>query len=316
MWERNFRVKTPARIHEEMRRLSKGYGLKSFGLAHDNFTTSHRYVAEFCGHFEKHNVEGFTWSSSARPDTLNLERIQSLYRAGCRGVFLGVDSGSDRIQKAIRKNLNLNHYRATLKETVSLDMEVTSSFILGFPEETEEDLNRTLLLALESRLMGAANVQFHRLAPLAGTPVLERGQSSLSLRSGPSDVSLLPIPSHEVDLFIERHPQLFSSFYSVRTPHVENINVSALAVFCSALINYAAPVLERTLKALGSTPTELFDVWMNWRENRYSENTIEESFVLNTFGQFIRSLFSSDLKKPTRFSDISRPNFSIHFHSD
>lgn len=305
MWERNFRVKTPSRIHEEMRVLSAKYGLKSFGLTHDNFTTSHRYVTEFCDYFERHNVEGFVWSSSARPDTLNPGRIQALYRGGCRGVFLGVDSGSDRIQKAIKKHLSIEHYRSTLAETVSYGMEVISSFILGFSEEAEEDLNRTISLALESRLAGASSVQFHRLAPLASTPVLEQSGGELSLYAGPSDVSLLPIPSQEIEFFIARHPALFSSFYSVRTPHIEAINVSALAVFCSALINHAAPVLDRTLKATCLNPTELFGVWMGWREGNYPESTIEESFVLNTFGQFITEGIPQYMMKPLPQSSAS-----------
>lgn len=309
MWERNFRVKTPARILEEMRRLSQEYGLKSFGLTHDNFTTSHSYVAEFCGYFAEHNVEGFKWSSSARPDTLNSERIESMYRAGCGGVFLGIDTGSPRIQKEIKKNLSIEHYRGILPQAVGFNMEVISSFILGFPAETEEDVNQTVLLALESKLKGACSVQFHRLSPLAGTDVLDGNRSNLSLNVGPTDVSLLPISDEEIEDLIARDSSLFSSFYSVATPHLGDLNVSAFAVFCDALINHEPAVLERLLKATRLVPTELFSLWFHWRKRRYLEKPVEQSFILNTFGQFMTEAISTSSPRLDPPRTVHQPAF-------
>src|SRR4030095_5539282 len=148
MWERKYRAKSPARILKEIRKVIKDYKIEAcLGITHDNFTTSFGYVTEFCDFFEKNNREGLMWSASARPDTVNPKRIRELQKAGCRGLFFGVDTGSERMQKIIHKNLKLPHFKKVLKEAVAQRISATTSLIIGYPEETEDEVNETLSLA-------------------------------------------------------------------------------------------------------------------------------------------------------------------------
>lgn len=59
-------------------------------------------------------------------------------------LFLGLESGSSKIQKDINKNLNINKIFPILEATCRYNMKVTLSFLFGFPEETHEDLAKTL----------------------------------------------------------------------------------------------------------------------------------------------------------------------------
>src|SRR5215470_8706233 len=52
MWEKDFRVKSPARIVAEMRALAETYGFTTFDFIHDNFTTSRKFVLDFCSYLE------------------------------------------------------------------------------------------------------------------------------------------------------------------------------------------------------------------------------------------------------------------------
>lgn len=287
MWERQYRVKSPARILEEMRSLHRKYGLTYFPLTHDNFTTSHRFVAEFSDFFKKNNQGKFTWSSSARSDTLNIERLHLLQEAGCAGLYFGVDSGSSKMQKAIQKHLNLNQFKDHLKEAASLKIASVTSFIVGYPDESEPDLNETVRLGLWAKMTGAMEVQFSVLSPLAGTQMHEKTRTTLvydpQIMTQTSPQLFL---SPELDLLITAHPDLFSSFYSVPTP-IGYFQVGALAIFYDFLVNHMAQALDRLLGATGWTPTELFRYWMEWRERKHPEKVISEAFVSNTIADFL-----------------------------
>lgn len=298
MWERAYRVKSPERILREMNVLESNHGLNGFGLTHDNFTTSHSHVGNFCDFFETNNQDRFLWSVSARPDTLNLDRLRALRKAGCQGLFFGIDTGSVNIQKKIRKNLDLRHCVEMLSAAVSLGMDVTASFILGFPQENRDDLNQTILLALKSKLKGATIVQFHPLAPLAATAIYEENKSVMEWRPNEVDLSLFSITGPEIQNLIAKSPDLFSFFYSLPTPNIGRINVPALAVFFDQLVNQMAAILEKILRMTSWTPVNLFDCWMDWREDHYPHRVIDGSLIFETFGQFIQEIPQRIIRTP------------------
>lgn len=290
MWERKFRVKSPARIMKEMRTLHRDYGLKSFDLTHDNFTTSHRYVAEFSRYFKKHNKKHFTWSVSARSDTLNLERIQALHDGGCRGFFFGVETGSARMQKIMDKHLNLEQFKQHLSKAVSLGMKCCTSLIMGFPEETQRDLEDTLRLGLWAKLAGSDEVQFHFLSPLTGTALFNKNAAKLEFDPKHlSDLNSQPHKSREINQLIAEDAQLFSSFYTIPTPLVGSIKIPDLSDFYLELVKSMAPTVQKVLDLTGWTLMELFLFWMNWKTEHYPRKRIDPDFVEQTFTKFLRS---------------------------
>ncbi len=290
MWERKFRVKSPARILEEMRRLNADYGLVSFGLTHDNFTTSHRHVAAFCEYFRTHNHEQFIWSASARSDTLNPERIQALYDAGCRGLFFGVDSGSVRMQKVMKKQLNLAQFKEHHNISSHLGMSSITSLILGFPEETAEDVDATIRLGLWAKLNGSSTVQFHRLSVLPSTALSKQHHGALFFDTQKTswDFDRQSHESREIDRQIRKSPELFSTFYTLPTPLLGSINIEALAFFYHELVNFMAPTLDHIFMVTGWSTVELFECWLRWKENYYPKRRVSGPFIFNTFAEFVR----------------------------
>jgi radical SAM superfamily enzyme YgiQ (UPF0313 family) len=67
--------------------------------------------------------------------------------AGCKTVWFGVESGSPRILKKINRNLTLEQTENAFKLCREKGIQIACSFILGFPEETREDLEATLKFA-------------------------------------------------------------------------------------------------------------------------------------------------------------------------
>jgi len=74
-----------------------------------------------------------------------------MYRAGCRQTFIGIESGDPEMNRKIRKGLNLTRIPAEIDLMHELGMRVTLSFIVGFPDETREQLLRTCAFMLASK---------------------------------------------------------------------------------------------------------------------------------------------------------------------
>src|SRR5205814_1110404 len=138
-----FRVKSPQRVLEDMRSIAARYGFRGFNLVHDMFTVDRRKVAAFCETLIEAN-EGFKWSCSARTDCVDEELLELMARAGCDGIFFGVETGSKRMQRIIDKDLDPLQARSAVEIAERLGIRTTVSTIVGFPEETEADLRETI----------------------------------------------------------------------------------------------------------------------------------------------------------------------------
>src|SRR5260370_40861411 len=132
-----------------MKAIKETYGIKSFDLIHDMFTVDRKKVLAFCNAVEE-SGEHFYWSCSARTDCVDDELISRMAKAGCDGVFFGIDAGSERMQDIIKKGLDVNEAAARVKRTNQHGIKTTVSLITGFPEETKDDLRATIRFHGES----------------------------------------------------------------------------------------------------------------------------------------------------------------------
>ena len=116
------------------------------------------------------------WDIRARVDTVTPEMIEALARAGCSRVHYGVETGSPRIQKRLRKNLDLARVREVFGITRRAGMEVLGYFMVGNPDETIEDVRMTFEL-IRSLPMDYAHIGV--FTPYPGTEIyrlaLEQG---------------------------------------------------------------------------------------------------------------------------------------------
>lgn len=93
------------------------------------------------------------WSTFARPEPAfrNQEFVQKLYAAGCRMLMFGLESASQRVINAMRKGTRVTHFRAILEACKVARIATRCDFMIGFPGETEEDVQATLEFIRENR---------------------------------------------------------------------------------------------------------------------------------------------------------------------
>ncbi|MBT5415224.1 MAG: radical SAM protein [Rhodospirillaceae bacterium] len=92
------------------------------------------------------------WYSFLRCQYTDAELIERMAKSGCAGVFLGVESGSDRILKNMKKGAIARFYRDGVAQLRDQGITTVGSFIIGFPGETEESVAETRSFIDESGL--------------------------------------------------------------------------------------------------------------------------------------------------------------------
>jgi len=237
-FQRRYRLKSNKRLIEEMELLRSRYGTVVIDLNHDLFGLNKKALRDFC---RQVTGRGLKWKCSMRPDTMDVAMLGDLVRAGCVSIYFGIESGSPRMQKIIAKKLDLQDTAQSIEQALDVGLVCTASFITGFPEETDEDLNETLdmigrLSALSStRLL----VQLHVLSPEPGSDLAAREQTIRFDGIGPEMDDLVDTQ------LIARHPQVFSVFH-----HFETRLSRKRVLYCSAFVTFVMPEVGHALVRL------------------------------------------------------------------
>lgn len=171
MWKRRFRMKSPERVIEEMNKLHELFGVDFFFLTHDQFTSNRKYVMEFCNAIYD---EGYVWHCYSRCDTLDDELVRTMHDAGCVYITFGVETGSERMQRIINKNLKMSHVDNAIKLCNKHHVSFKTAYIIGFPEETIEDLEDTLIRCFKDKAENAKLQFIGVLSPMPGTAITSK----------------------------------------------------------------------------------------------------------------------------------------------
>src|SRR5438270_6448185 len=269
-FRRNFRLKSPAQMIADMRRVKQTYGINSFELVHDMFTVDRKRVVAFCEALleskRKNEEDAFIWGCSARTDCVDEELIELMSKAGCRGIFFGIETGSKRMQKIIDKGLELNDSAERVRSCDKFKISTAVSLMAGFPDETMDDLRDTAAFFVDSLRYDHADPQLSIQAPLAGTPISIQYKDALVLNDDVADMSYRgwrqDIQDHAM---IAAHPEIFSSFYAAPLPHLDREFLKELRDF---LLN-GMRAFRRLLLGLhqdSGNVVDVFEQWQQWRE--------------------------------------------------
>ena len=109
------------------------------------------------------------WKCQVRADQLDKDIISLMKRSNCFEVDIGVESGNKDVQKLIKKNLDLDQTKNILKELNLNGITTKAFFVLGFVDETYEQLSDTINYAIMLKREGLNDVAFFPAMPFPGT---------------------------------------------------------------------------------------------------------------------------------------------------
>ena len=111
-----------------------------------------------------------------RGDVIGPETLRLLKAAGTYRCMFAFETGSERIQALIDKNLRIPRVLEAVAQAAELGILVNGVFMLGFPTESFQEMKRTVALAVGSRLHSVA---FLRVIPFKNTELFD-----LAVKSG------------------------------------------------------------------------------------------------------------------------------------
>lgn len=165
-----WRPRPPHYYLGEVEWLLKHCDIDAVTFIDDLFSPGEPYTLEVCRRIKDSGLN-FLWGCDMRADTCSENELRAMFDAGCRWIFFGIESGSPRMQRLIDKNLDLVKARQTLETCARLGITTTTSFIVGFPGETREDLMQTVAYALS--LPSDVKMTFS-FGPIPGSALYER----------------------------------------------------------------------------------------------------------------------------------------------
>jgi radical SAM PhpK family P-methyltransferase len=117
--------------------------IKNVVFIDDTFNVPLPRFKELCRMMIKNKYD-FNWFSYFRCSNSDEETFDLMAESGCKGVFLGIESGSPAILKNMNKAATVEKYGVGINQLHQRDILTFGSFIVGFPGETSESVNETL----------------------------------------------------------------------------------------------------------------------------------------------------------------------------
>lgn len=166
------RLRSSENIVDEMEHLM-AHGVNAFSFEDDNFTAKEAHVLSLCEEIQRRHLK-VHWMARARIDGIRPHLLEAMKEAGCLLLHLGVESGSERIIRLIRKSSNNGAWPEMCKrvfhEAKRVGIATNAFFVLGCPTETREEVEQSIHLAEQ---LAPDMVQVHFFTPYPGSEAFE-----------------------------------------------------------------------------------------------------------------------------------------------
>lgn len=193
--------RSAADVIAEMKEIA-ALGIKEIEVYDDTFTWSKKRLIDICKGIVEEGLE-FDWAIRDRVSSPTPETMEWLAKAGCKRIHFGIESGSNKTLKTIKKSIDTDQAIEAVALAKKHGIQVLTYFMLGLPGETVEDMRETIRFA---KRLDPDYSTFSVTVPYAGTEMYENG-----LKQGiiPVDFWLefakRPTPNFVVPHFWEEH---------------------------------------------------------------------------------------------------------------
>ena len=139
----SIRFKSIDRIMDEITYLKKEYGIRAIHFWDELVVYNKKRTLAFCKAIKKQDIY---WDCQARVNTIDEEILKAMKDANCYSIGLGIESGSNRMLKAMNKGITREQSLNVLRLAKDVGMHLKLQFMCGYPGETKETLAETVSL--------------------------------------------------------------------------------------------------------------------------------------------------------------------------
>lgn len=138
IWGRKVAVMRAERIVEDIEKCIADFGVKGIYFREDNFAVSKARVQRFCDILLRKKIQ-IKWCCETRVDTVDRKLLSLMARAGCKVLYVGFESGSDKMLKIYNKAITVSQSEKFASAAHAAGVMIAASMIFGHPEETDVD---------------------------------------------------------------------------------------------------------------------------------------------------------------------------------
>lgn len=139
----SYRRRSPKKVVEELRTIKESYNPDTIWFVDDVFTVSHLWLNDFNEELKKQDVK-IKYECITRSDRMNEDVLTIMKESGCFRIWIGAESGSQKVIDAMDRRINVSQMREMIKLTKKKGIEAGTFIMLGYPGETEKDIEETI----------------------------------------------------------------------------------------------------------------------------------------------------------------------------
>lgn len=145
-----FVCRSAENIASEIEECVSSYGISNFRFIDDTFNADRQRAREVSQLILDKNLN-VEWTALSRADTLDIESLRVMKAAGCRRLYIGIESGSQKILDLYKKGYKIEKIKESVRMVNASGIESVGFFMVGAPGEEEDDFRKSLKLAKELR---------------------------------------------------------------------------------------------------------------------------------------------------------------------
>lgn len=173
IWSGVHRPRSPQAVVDELQMLVEEYAAPYVFFVDDIFTLRRDWVLELMTEMERLGG-AVSWGCGTRVDRVDQELLRSMAAHGCTGIQFGVESGSQAVLDSV-KGIDRESALQAVRWSVAAGISTTASFMVPFPQDTEQTLRETFAF-METLRDAGAEILMSYTTPYPGTAFYERAE--------------------------------------------------------------------------------------------------------------------------------------------
>jgi anaerobic magnesium-protoporphyrin IX monomethyl ester cyclase len=178
-----FQIRPANLVAAEIRELKEMYCVQHIWFGDDVFALNHHWVQDFADEIEAMHC-ALPFKIQSRADLMTQATVAALKRAGCVEVWMGVESGSQKVLNAMDKGLSVSDVVTARSRLADEGIRACYFLQFGYPGETWEDIQQTVALVRNTR---PDDIGVSISYPLPGTLFYERVQEQIGAKRNWTD---------------------------------------------------------------------------------------------------------------------------------
>ncbi len=159
------RYRSPELILEEIKECVSLYNIHDFIFWSDIFNLNKDWVQKLCRLIIESNLK-ITFSANTRVDTVDLETLQLMKKAGCGLISMGIESGSQELLDKMGKKITIEQIKKTVSMVKRVGIQIYAYYVIGLPWETKDTIKATFRFA---KKLNTEYASFYTATALKGT---------------------------------------------------------------------------------------------------------------------------------------------------